>query len=483
MSAAASQVTRHRAARDVVMQIVARVLNLALGVVVTALVTRTLGAVYYGQLTTLVVVFGMVGYLTDFGVEAAVTREASREPDREQQWLGALVLQRLIVLVPIMLASLVAVLVLQHGHQMLISGLILVAALPFGTAVGVLGIIFQLRVNNLVPMLVLTLKSILLAVAIGLIFWRGGGLIAWTIALSLTNVIGAVVTMIAALRITGGWPPLPRELLRPLVRVAIPLGVGSVLIVLYAQIDQLMVFEIAGSHSAGLYGAVYNVLNQAHFIPISLLTTLTPIIAASWPGQRERMLKAVRLSAEFLLVSSLGALAFTIIAATPLVQLFFGSSFTAAAPALPVLAGAFVFICFGYLNGTLLLVLGIQRHFLPIGVAGLVFNVVGNLILVPAYGFMGAAWMTLLTEVLVFLSSLVLILRTLGMRRVRIGRMGRTVAAAVLLGGALSALKLINGSLLVLTIAACLCYPALLFALRALALDDVRILLKRRALA
>jgi O-antigen/teichoic acid export membrane protein len=482
MPAAASQVTRQRAARDVVMQIVARVLNLALGVVVTALVTRTLGAAYYGQLTTLVVVFGMVGYLTDFGVEAAVTREASREPEREQQWLGALVLQRMIVLVPILLASLVAVFVLQRGEQMLVAGLILVAALPFST-VGVLGIVYQLRVNNLVPMLVLTLKSILLAVAIGLIYWLGGGLIAWTLALSLTNVIGALATTVPALRITGGWPPLPRELLAPLIRVAIPLGVGSVLIVLYAQIDQLIVFEIAGSHSAGLYGAVYNVLNQAHFIPISLLTTLTPIIAASWPGQRERMLKAVRLSAEFLVVSSLGALVFTIVAATPLVQLFFGSSFTAAAPALPVLAGAFVFICFGYLNGTLLLVLGIQRHFLPIGLAGLVFNVVGNLILVPAYGFMGAAWMTLLTEILVFVSSLVLILRTLGLRRPGIGRMGRTFVAAVLLAGALSALKLVNGSLWVLTIAACLCYPALLFALRALALDDVRILLKRRALA
>ncbi len=464
------------------MQISARVLNLALGVVVNALLARALGVAHYGQLATILVVFALISYLTDFGVEGVVVREASRDPEHEQEWLGAMLLQRLVVLVPTTLMALVVVLLLAHSHQMLVAGLILVAALPFNT-VGTLGLVFQLRVNNFVPMLVLTLKSVLLVVAVALILWRGGGLIAWVLAVALTNVLGALITMICALRLSEGWPHLARPLLRPLMRAAIPLGIGTLLIVFYAQIDQVIVFELAGSHAAGLYGAVYNVLNQAHFIPISLLTTLSPIIAASWPGQRERMLRAVRLSAEFLTISSLGALAFATVAATPLVRLLFGPSFAAAAPALPVLGGAFVFMCFGYLNGSLLLVLGLQRRLIPIGVAGLVFNVIGNFILVPTVGFMGAAWMTLLTEVLVFVWSLTLILRALQIRRPRLGRIGRTIVAAVLLLGALSALRLVSDSLVVLTLAACLCYPLLLFALRALSLDDLRILVRRQALA
>ena len=61
----------------------------------------------------------------------------------------------------------------------------------------------------------------------------------------------------------------------------------------------------------------------------------------------------------------------------------------------------FVFICFGYLSDNILFVLGFQRRRVVIGVAALVFNVVGNLILVPIFGFMGAAWMTLITEIVV----------------------------------------------------------------------------------
>ena len=59
-------------------------------------------------------------------------------------------------------------------------------------------------------------------------------------------------------------------------------------------------------------------------------------------------------------------LAFTIVASTPLVRLVFGQQFVPSAPALPVLAAAFIFISFGYLNGNLLVVLGLQRRLLRI---------------------------------------------------------------------------------------------------------------------
>jgi O-antigen/teichoic acid export membrane protein len=268
-----------------------------------------------------------------------------------------------------------------------------------------------------------------------------------------------------------------------LLRVGIPLGLSGVLVIFYARIDQVIVYVISGSRSAGLYGAVYGVLDQSHFVPVSVLTTLAPIIAAAWPADRDRMLRTVRLAAEFMAIGSLGALAFACVASTQVVRLIFGESFVAAAPALPVLGAAFVFICFGYLNGNLLVVMGLQTRLLRISLIALVVNLIGNLIFVPLIGFMGAAWMTLLTEVVVFAASLRLILGTFELRSLGLGRIARTLGAALLLGGILGGLELAGASLAVLVIAACLCYPALLFGLRALELDDVRVLLRRKALA
>jgi O-antigen/teichoic acid export membrane protein len=478
MSPSASHATRQRAAKDILMQIVVRIGNLALGVVVTAIVVRTLGRAGYGQWSTLFIVIGLIGYFANFGMEGVALREAAKTPEHEHEWIGTVIMLRLIVLGPVMLISLAALLLLQQSHEMLIAGLILIVAMPFG-GVGALALLFQLRLDNRVPMIVLTLRSILWGVAVGIISWRGGGMVPLAIAMAGTNSVGSVVQALAALRLDARFPRPTRKHLRQLVRIGMPIGIAGVLVISYARIDQVIVYAIAGSKQAGLYGAVYNVLDQAHFVPISVMTTLAPVLAASWPADRARLLRTARLTGELLAIASFGGLAFAIVASGPVVRLVFGAEFGPAASVLPVLGGAFILICFGYLNGNLLLVLGLQRRLLRISLLALVVNLVGNLILVPLFGFTGAAWMTLATEAVVFVSAFHLILRALELPVPNLGRMGRTAIAAVLLGAALGALRLADAPLSVLVVAACVCYPALLLGLRAFGADDLRLLLRR----
>jgi hypothetical protein len=63
------------------------------------------------------------------------------------------------------------------------------------------------------------------------------------------------------------------------------------------------------------------------------------------------------------------------------------------------------------------------------------------------------------------------------------GRMGRILLAALALGLGLAGLRALGAPLAVLLVAAALAYPALLFALRALELGEVRVLLRDRAIA
>jgi O-antigen/teichoic acid export membrane protein len=386
---------------------------------------------------------------------------------------------RLLMMGPVILACLVAIALLAETHQMLIAGLVLLIGMPFG-GVGALSMLFQLRVDNRIPMVVLTLRSLLWGAAVVIIAWKGGGMVALAIAMVATNAIGSIVQAVAALRLDARWPRPSRKRLRPLIHIGLPIGISGLLVIGYARIDQVIVFVISGSEQAGLYGAVYNVLDQSHFVPISILTTLAPVLAASWPGDRERLLRAARLTAELLAVASFGALAFAIAAAEPVVRLIFGAEFASAAPALPVLGGAFVLICFGYLNGNLLLTLGLQRRLMRISLIALVVNLVGNFALVPEFGYMAAAVMTLLTELVVFLLAGRLVLGALDLPFPGFGRVGRTAVAAAILGLMLGAMRLAGAPLAALVAVACISYPALLLGLRALDLEDVMLVLRRR---
>jgi O-antigen/teichoic acid export membrane protein len=476
----AHTISRERAAHDIALQVVMRVLNLALGVVVTVLVVRLLGPARYGQWSTIFVILALVGYIANFGAETVAVREAARDPAREHEWIGAVMMLRLIVLVPAIALSIGAILLLRESQQMLAAGLILIVTMPF-SGVSALQLVFQLRVDNLVPMLVLTLRSVLWGGAVAIIFWRGGGMVALAIAMSATTAVGTIVQSVAALRLADRRPRPSRTLLAPLVRASLPVGISLLLIVAYGRIDQLIVFRAVGSSAAGLYGSVYNLLEQANFVPISILTTLAPIIAASWPVDRARLLRTVRRACELMAIASFGGVAFAIVAAHPVVRALFGARFVDGAPALPVLAASFVCICFSYVNDNLMIVMGLQRRRMLIGLLALAANVTGNLILVPVDGFMAAAWMTFATEALVLGVSLRLILMKLELPVPRPGRIARTLLAAVLLGLGLALVRVLDGSLALLVVASCVGYPALLFGLNALDGEDLRTLLRRGA--
>jgi O-antigen/teichoic acid export membrane protein len=482
MPTLARHATRQRAASDIAMQVTVRVLNLALGVFVTALLVRTLSTTGYGEWATTLTVLGLVAYFMNFGMEGVALREAAKEPEAETEWIGAAILMRLLLLGPVMVTAYLILLLLPHTEDMLIAGAILIIAMPFG-GMGALGLLFQLRVDNRVPMMVITLRSILWGAAVVFIHKGGGGIVAFAIAMVATNMVGSIVQTVAAVKLAPTWPRPNRKHLRTLAKVSLPIGISGLLIIAYARIDGVLVYAIGGAHEAGLYSAVYNVLDQSHFVPISILTTLAPVLAASWPADKERLMRTARMIVELLSVVSFGALAVAIVASEPIVRLIFGADFVDAAPALPVLGGAFILISYGYLNGNLLLVLGKQNLLLRVSVVALVANLIGNAIAIPAFGFMGAAWMTFATEAVVLAQTTRLLVRELGTDQFEFGRVVRTGLAAILLGLVIGAMRIAGAPLAPVLVVACLLYPALLFGLRAVGPEDIRVLLRRGASA
>ncbi len=79
--------SRERAFRDVLVQVLTRVMNLALGIVVTALVVRTLGDTGYGQWMTILTTFQLIGFFTSWGWSRS--RSARRRLTRPTPRIGS----------------------------------------------------------------------------------------------------------------------------------------------------------------------------------------------------------------------------------------------------------------------------------------------------------------------------------------------------------------------------------------------------------
>lgn len=471
--------TLHLGARhatvDILVQVVGRFGNLALGVAVTLVLVHSLGARGFGQWSTILAITQIATNFGDLGLNQVSIARAVADRDRERAWLGALVSLRLALALPLTLGTLAAVFAILTGDAR-VAGVLIAATMLVG-APNAMSAVFQLRVRNDVTTAILTFQSTVWLAGVVAVAAAGGGIRAFAVVFLVTNALTTALTVTLAAR----WmhPQLARawRLWRPLLRVGLGVGAAGILVTLYVRLDQILVFQFAGSRQAGLYGAAYRILDQSQFLPASVMTTLFPLIAAAYATDVVRVRRLLQLTAEYLSMGSLGALAFTIVAARPIMVLLFGVQFAAAAPALPILMGAFVSISFGYLVGNMVVILELQRRFLLYTALALALNVVLNLLLIPPYGFEAAAWVTLVTEVTVLSLSARSILKRLEMKP-SWARLGRITVAAVGMGVLVAIGREAGLPLGALVAIAAVLYPALLLALRALAPRDIASLIR-----
>ncbi|MDQ6804107.1 MAG: flippase [Actinomycetota bacterium] len=463
---------------DILVQIVGRLANLVPGVVVTLLLAHELGQQGFGEWSTIFAVIQIATIFTDFGLEQVAVRRAAADPSRESDWIGALVSLRLAIAAPIMLVTAGVLVLIAETSDMRIAGavmsLVLIASAPTGFRAT-----FQLRLRNSLSMVVLTVNSVLWTAGVVLIAARDGGLVPFAIAFVFAAAVSSAVNAVLALRISKVNLRTSVALWRELARVALPLGIAGVMITAYVRLDQILLFVIAGARDAGLYGAAYRILDQSQFIPLAVVTTLFPIISAAWPRDAERVRMLSQTILDYLSLLSFPVLGFSIVAAKPFMEALFGHGFAAAAPALPLLMAAFVCISLAHLGGSMLLVLGFERRLLTYSIVALVINVVLNVILIPPFGFVAAAAVTFITELVVLLVSLRTVFTTIELRP-GLARIGRVVLAATGMSVLVGAGRSGGVPLWGLVAIAAVSYTACVLILRVVSVQEVRELLALR---
>ena len=459
---------------DLAFQIIGRFGNLVLGIFVTVLVARALGDSGFGEWATLVAILSLTGALCDLGLTPVAVRRAAEEPEAEPEWLGALVQLRLVLSVVATAIGITVVLAVSSGREMAIAGVVLSSTLLL-SAPSAVQTIFQLRIRNTLSVALMSLQSVLWGLGAVLVFQAGGGIVGLASAFAVVAVIVTLSGAILALRLGTVSFGGSRVRWAELLRVGVPVAVTSALVLGYGRIDQVLVLELAGSSEAGLYAAVYRMFDQSQFVAISVATTVLPLLAASFTVDPVRFRRIMQDAIEVMLIFSVGGFMVALVYAQEIVVLLFGQAFSAAADGLPVLIGTLIPVSFGYMIGILVILTNNQLRYVLVAAVGLCFNVVANLIAIPVWGFIAAAWITLLTELLVVTLGWAMVHGRLPIRP-GLGRIPRIAAAATVLLGILIGLRLLSAPLLLAIPVAAAAYAGLLIWFRAVALAELKAL-------
>jgi len=152
-----------------------------------------------------------------------------------------------------------------------------------------------------------------------------------------------------------------------------------------------------------------------------------------------------------------------------------GSDFNASASVLNVLSLAIGLIFLGNLFGNSVIALNKQKSGAWIYFAGMIFNIVTNLIFIPKYRQVGAAWTTTATEFLVTILMIMLIYKTI--HYFPKFRIIKPLIAGAVMAGFLYWFREINVILLV--IGGLIIYLVVLYLIKGIRKEEIKLLTKK----
>jgi len=257
----------------------------------------------------------------------------------------------------------------------------------------------------------------------------------------------------------------------PLLRASLPFAVIGFALGLSYKFDSVLLNLFRSDQEVGYYTSVYNLVFSAAMLSNAFNTALYPSLTRQAASQPESLPRIYERALRYLLVLALPIAAGVWVVADQLVPFLQGAAYTPAIPALQIIVWVVPLMFTSEFLGYVVLIGGKERYVARSVVISTTCNVIANLILVPFFGFIGAAMMTVLTEA-VLVGQYLWLLRDL-LRRFNWGQM---LARPLIAAGVMVAALLVVPDLHVLIRVGlgAVIYGGLLIALGVLGKDEVR---------
>jgi O-antigen/teichoic acid export membrane protein len=417
----------HRVTKNSLVPMGLSLTNKAIDFAFAMLYVRLLGPVGTGQYYFVVAIYGFFEIISRYGLGTLLTRDVAADKNQSSRYLTNVVAVRTLLWALCM--PLMALVVLGYrllgrivpgaetiGPQEIEALILLGMAMLFANYADALSSLFfafekmeyPAGLTNAVALIKVSLGALVL-----LLGWGFVGLAGVSLVVNILQLIWLYLLVRSTLfkpQWKWDWP-----LQVQMVRMSGPLMINNLLATIFWRIDVWILRPIAGAAAVGLYSVGLKYLDGLNIIPSVSTMAIFPLMSRFARSESNSLLRSYILSLRLLTIVSLPIAMSVTFLARPLVFIVGGVQyldvpgvFHIFGQNIPYMGGADLAfqviiwsIPIGFVNSVTqyVLIAVNQQHYLTRAfILGVVFNVVGNLILIPRLGYVGAALATILSE-------------------------------------------------------------------------------------
>ncbi len=362
---------------------------------------RVLSAADYGRFSFAIALTLIVETIMDVGLGPVTVRAVARDKASASQLLRH-VLGLKLVWVAIGLVLLVVVTPMLRSDPALIRLCYLmgISSAVRSYLLTARGLLQGLDRFDLEALLVVADRIVLLAIG-GAALWAGYGLFGLALAFVISRVVMLIAATLLLSRVVGSTrPQYDAAAWRTLQAAALPLGFFMIALNTYNYIDTLILGVMRSDLETGWYSAAYRIYEGLTYVPAILAAVLTPTLSHLFVGDRTAHRRLLRRSllAALALGAALGGL--VALLAGPILLTLFGAKYAPGIAPLQILAGGSLFVFSTWILHAGAISTNLDRRLLLTTAVGLTANVVLNIIFIPRWSIVGAAWATVIAEAL-----------------------------------------------------------------------------------
>lgn len=376
-----------------------KIYRIAISLFIMIWMARYLGPEQFGLYNYALSFVVLFSILSSLGLEHIFTKELLNSPEYENELFGSSFILKLIGAFLLLIISTIIIMLYKPNDSIILYMIVIFATSYLFRALEVIKFWFEAHVQS-------KNSSIVEAVAISLsVFLKTlmilnevtVGIFALAVlAESIFFAIGLVYIYIKAKNNIFLWK-VSLNKMKYLIIETWPLMLAGALYTIYTKVDQIMLGDMLGNESVGLYVAAVNISQGWLFVPVIIGTAFYPAMISA--KQKNEKLYYETTQHLLNLLSFLGIFVAVVVMfiSEPFIALTFGESYVDSAFILTLHIWGGVFVAMSAISYRYFISEGLQKTSFYRGLVGLVVNIGLNFILIPLYGAIGAAIATVLS--------------------------------------------------------------------------------------
>jgi len=374
--------------------IASQVVRSSLRLIFVLVVARALGPKELGAYALLLTMVEFLAMASGAGYADYLTREAARDASAGWGLAFKLLSLRIAIAIPVALIEIGILAVMGYPHAVLAStAWMALTIVPRSLSEAVQGVLRGIHRYAIHLVIELVLGGSLVGGAVVLFVSQGQLGMAITVELIAAMAAG-FVSLAFAIKYR------PRMLIwlsgSQLVKKGAVFNAYGLIANLYDRFDVVLLSKLAGDYATGIYSVAYRAVGMTQIIGYGVLYSLLPTLSRDALGHvdQRRVQRAVGLLLNIAFFVVLG----TIIFGAPAIRLILGPRYAESAEALKILIWAVILRYLNYGMNIRFLAAGRESVFVSTSLSCLAINLLGNVILIPRFGWRAAAAMTIVTE-------------------------------------------------------------------------------------